>query len=213
MAIHTDVSQVIRLAIIGSLNDNMTVNVLHYYRPDTTPITPAMLSAFITAWQADVQTPYLSGIAAQWTLRQLSARTVTEPSAQAELSLASIPGGVTGSEATANQVAGIISWRTGYAGRRYRGRTFMPAVPEDRLNAGRLSTDLLTLRYLNFANAAMAVTVDAVVHTLCILSDPSGHLPGSPSGGQLPAEAIDVTSYVIRDIPGTIRRRRIGVGS
>jgi hypothetical protein len=213
MPIHTNVDQVVRLAIVGSLNDNMTVNVLHYIRSGITPINSAMLQAFITAWQADCQTPYLSGIAAQWTLRQYSARTVVEPSAQAELSVASIPGGVTGSEATANQVAGIISWRTGYAGRRRRGRTFMPAVPEDRLNAGRLTADLLTLRYLNFANAALQVTVDAVVYQLCILSDPSGHLPGSPSGDQIPAEASDVTSFIIRDVPGTIRRRRIGVGS
>lgn len=53
-------------------------------------------------------------------------------------------GGVIG-EVCPPQAAGLISWRTAQVGRKYRGRTYLPCVPENHQASGLLDSTIQSL--------------------------------------------------------------------
>lgn len=102
----------------------------------------------------------------------------------------------------AHQVAMIMSLRTANAGRSYRGRMFMPACVEGQMTSGIFDAGGVT---------AMQAAMTAVVGVY-------------GSGGTDPdyewvvwsdrlSTYTPITAVIVRNNPGTIRRRRIGVGA
>lgn len=98
--------------------------------------------------------------------------------------------------------AAIVSWRTGYAGRSYRGRSYLPAFCEGAQTQGYLVAGTVTALtgYLDTFLALYGVGGTDTNWQLGIWSDKL-------------AVFTPVTSYLLRSTMGTQRRRRPGVGS
>lgn len=214
----TTVGQVARLAVEGTLNGSQVVNVFHYVKtgnPNPT-LSLADLADLCGQWQFNCQSSYLAFMSNEYTLNRYSARTVLAPVQISEL----VPGtpqpqGASLVDALANQTAAIVTWRTAYAGRRYRGRSYLPGTNDNELVNGRFNAGAIAL-FDTWANEARSfASSDDLTWDLVILSDPDGLLPATmvPGAGQVAPTWDYVISHVSRDIPGTQRRRRIGVGS
>lgn len=218
----TNMGSICRVTFEGTLYSQQMVNVFYFQMYNNfIPSAPSadVMTDFLT-YLTDVDiTRYLACLSNQYTLVKLTARTILEPEIVVEHAYTgTLPTGAVASEATATQVAGIVSWKTNYAGRRYRGRTYLPAVPESMLTLGFLEpaqrTAMDTWADWHRAQAFTGPGSSAWSANLVVLSDPDGVLPSSttPAGKRQPTFDV-VQSYVIRYSPGTQRRRKIGVGS
>lgn len=218
----TDHSSLIRMSVEGTIYGSQVVNVFHFQHYKnlivTTP-TSQDLADFLNYMDTNGRSKYLQPLSHDYTINKYTARTLVEPAIAVELiPLTGTLIGTQPSEGEANQVAGIVTWRTAFAGRRYRGRTYLPAMPESEVNAGVLSPAILgwITTWADWWRAVAWVGEDTQSHSanLCVLSDPDGVLPSptTPPGKRIPTFDI-VNSFVARYIPGTQRRRRVGVGS
>lgn len=109
--------------------------------------------------------------------------------------------GTDGTEEMPHQVAIIASLKTAYAGRSYRGRHFLPATSEDRWDDGLVESVALGQiqgLYSNAVTAYGAGGTDPDYEWIVWSERLNAYNP--------------ITSAVVRAVPGTIRRRRIGVG-
>lgn len=100
-----------------------------------------------------------------------------------------------------HQVAIVVKHKTAYAGRSYRGRHYIPAITESYVSAGLLlAADRNALQtYYDDIVAAVGASgantdIQWVVWSQKLLTYNA------------------VTDTVVRDVPGVIRRRRVGVG-
>lgn len=104
-------------------------------------------------------------------------------------------------EEQVHQVALVVSTKTAYAGRSYRGRNYIPALPEASTTAGL------------FDNA----TVDAIQTYYDDLVAALGASGANPDymwvvwSEKLQAH-FGITDTIVRNVPGVVRRRRVGVG-
>jgi hypothetical protein len=112
-----------------------------------------------------------------------------------------VAGGNAGGDELPHQVAMVVTLKTAYAGRSYRGRVYLPALTEAQFTAG-----LFT--------AACVTAVNSCFTTLL------GHIGSSGTDtdwrlvvwSEKLQTANNVTQVVVRNNPGVIRKRRIGVG-
>ena len=100
-----------------------------------------------------------------------------------------------------HQVAAVVSTKTLYAGRSYRGRNYIPALPETSWTGG-----LLTVADGN----AIQTYYDDLVAALGNSGSNADYMWVVWSE-KLQADN-GIVDTIVRDVPGVIRRRRIGVG-
>lgn len=218
----TNMGSICRVTFEGLLYSQQMVNVFYFQMYNN--FIPSAPDAFVMedflTHMTDVDiTKYLACLSNQYTLTKLTARTILEPEIVVEHTYTgTLPTGAVASEATATQVAGIVSWKTNYAGRRYRGRTYLPAVPESMLTLGFLEptqrTNMSDWAEWHRGQAFTGPASSTWEANLVILSDPDGVLPSNttPAGKRAPTFDV-VQSSIVRFAPGTQRRRKIGVGS
>lgn len=101
----------------------------------------------------------------------------------------------------AHQVAMVVSTKTQYAGRSYRGRNYIPALAETQMTTGLfLNADVDAIQtYYDDLVAALGASGSNADYMWVVWSD------------RLQA-GNGVTDTIVRNIPGVIRRRRVGVG-
>lgn len=102
---------------------------------------------------------------------------------------------------TAHQTALVVSTKTLYAGRSYRGRNYLPAVPAANLPAGlwdNTTVDAIQTYYDDLV-AALGNSGSNADYMWVVWSEKL-----QASNG--------VVDTVVRNVPGVIRRRRVGVG-
>lgn len=111
-----------------------------------------------------------------------------------------IAGQVAGEE-QAHQVAAVVSVKTAYAGRSYRGRNYLPALTESEWSNGLLdsTTGNAIQQYYDDLVAALGASGSNADYMWVVWSKKLQAYNG-------------VTDTIVRDVPGVIRRRRIGVG-
>jgi len=97
------------------------------------------------------------------------------------------------------QAAGLISWRTAQVGRKYRGRTYLPCVPEANQASGLLDNPLQSL-YSTLATGLRSSWPSLVSGQLVVYH-------------RIDGTYTPITSHLIRDYAYTQRRRTRGVGS
>jgi hypothetical protein len=109
--------------------------------------------------------------------------------------------GSVATEETAHQVAVVASVKTAYAGRSYRGRNYIPAISEAGFTAGLVTAALgnAIQTYYDDLVAALGASGANADYMWVVWSEKL-----QASNG--------VTDVIIRDVPGVIRRRRVGVG-
>ena len=110
--------------------------------------------------------------------------------------------GVASGDSLPYTAAGVWSWRTAYAGRSYRGRSYIPEIPEAHQNKGVLSSTLLNA-WTNYANDLLAAYGSG----------------GSSADYELGVWSQKLSTFtifndvLIRSLLGTQRRRRQGTGA
>lgn len=104
-------------------------------------------------------------------------------------------------EEPAHQVAVVVAEKTQYAGRSYRGRHFLPAMSESAWTAGLLDTTVKNAlqTYYDDLVAALGLGGSNADYQWVVWSEKLN-------------VATPVSLAVVRNIPGVIRRRRVGVG-
>lgn len=100
-----------------------------------------------------------------------------------------------------HQVAAVVSTKTAYAGRSYRGRNYIPALPETAYAAGLLDSTVgnALQTYYDDLVAGIGASGSNADYMWVVWSE------------KLQA-ANGITDTIVRDVPGVIRRRRVGVG-
>lgn len=104
-------------------------------------------------------------------------------------------------EETAHQVAAVVSVKTAYAGRSYRGRNYLPAISEASWSQGLLSsaTGNALQTYYDDLVAALGANGSNADYQWVVWSEKL-------------QQGNAVTDTIVRDVPGVVRRRRVGVG-
>lgn len=106
-----------------------------------------------------------------------------------------------GTDETAHQVAIVVSTKTAYAGRSYRGRNYIPAVPEAEMTSGLVdntTVDAIQVYYDDLV-AALGASGSNADYMWVVWSEKLQAYNG-------------ITDTIVRNIPGVVRRRRVGVG-
>lgn len=198
------VGDIYRLSCVwerAASQDN-AVNVFHFRQGDP-PIFDTPAEDLVGAFVEEVELAYSNCVNPGYALTKYTVRQVTGGLEIFEQST-NIPGNV-GSATTqlAAQVAGIVSWRSGLAGRSRRGRTYLPPADELEISSGLWIDDYIT-RESSFVNTMInLMNVSTITHAAWELVIWSTVL----------ALATPVTGVVLPRTPATQRKRRLGVGS
>lgn len=166
------------------------VNVHHLEVYGTTPGDVA------TRWQTDCQTAYLACVSSAVELVDL---TVVDIGTLSAYVLALTGTGTLVGDMCPPQVAGVISWRTTKVGRKYRGRTYMPGVPENHQSGG-VPDATLVAAYGSYAAALRTVWPLPFSGNFVLYHKATNNTDV-------------ITSHIVREILYTQRRRTLGVGT
>ncbi len=109
--------------------------------------------------------------------------------------------GTLGTEEPPHQVAAVVSTKTLFAGRSYRGRHYLPGLTETEFTAGLLEST---------AGNAIQTYYDDLVAALGNSGSNADYMWVVWSSKLQAANGI--VDVIVRDVPGVIRRRRVGVG-
>jgi hypothetical protein len=204
------VGSLYRLAVIGvgGVGQEL-VNVMHY-RQLTPKVTPLDTQDLAEVWAQNMTDFFAATFAESNGITRLEVRGVTDPTEGYDYSYpALVPGTRVSAQILPPQSAAVITWTTGLVGRRYRGRNYMWYTVEDDQNQGTFSADYRTALDA-YASAALVLegAPDFASFDLCVYSKPNPDLD-PPWGGAI----TPVTSYIVRNLVYTQRRRRVGVGS
>lgn len=194
----------LRVAVEYRLNGQLVVNV--YYLETEVAVTSvnlaALASIFVDWWTTNMRQNFTTSMA-------LERIVVTDVSVANGLQEAqSVAPVIPGTAATApapNSVAVVVSHRTGYSGRSFRGRTYLAGfsaseVADNYISAAlaaNIVSDMLSLRSALFLAG----------HKLSVASFRANGVPRSV------AVLTNVTSFVINTRIDTQRRRLPGVGT
>jgi hypothetical protein len=210
-----------RLAIEGRVSENLFVNVFNFIKTSNTGLVLADMDLLIDSFINGPMTAYRALRFTGFTIQRLVARNVRS----GELALAAertvnLAGTGFGNDATAYQVAAVISWRSGIPGRRFRGRNYHGPLSEDLVANGSLSAEAIT-RCNTFVTSMLTNYIEGIgtsAFTMGVISDPSKtltatplHMPGSPDY-QSPL-FCSTTIGKVDPVVGIIRKRRKGSGS
>jgi len=122
------VSDILELNIVTAHTNQIALQALHY-RVMTVAGTGRTLQAMASSIDALLHINFKNIIANPVTYRGVSLTNLTAPRSQPAISTANAGVGTGGASLAPTQVRGLISWYSNLAGRRYRGRTYLPFPP------------------------------------------------------------------------------------
>lgn len=198
-----------RLAIQSNFTGvDQIVNVFHYRQTADGGAEPNKALACILAWGVTAEASYLDLLSARITLELFQAKGVDGSTEEAELGVTLNGTGGSGDIVPLTS-SPIISWRTGQAGRRKRGRSYLPPAEEANQDAGNLTSGAIT-ELEAFAAAALLVDTGEGDEFELVIFSPENLTASPPRSGTI---ITPVTAAIVRSNMGTQRRRRQGVGS
>lgn len=189
----------------GTLDGQQILNNLYFEISGggITPTNIAALALAVRTWYTDTLTLQLSEYFQ--TLRVVATDLTTQNGVQAE-SADTQAGAVTG-EAVSNNVAAVVSFRTGIGGRSYRGRNYVAGMPgsvvTQNLISGTFSTNLLTAY-----GALIGAGTFLAGWQWCVVSRYANNLP-RVAGVASPVTNVLMVSQYVR----SMRTRNVGIGS
>lgn len=136
MATDLNINDHLRVSFWSVLGGQAAVTDL-YFVVTSVGVPPATDQDAATQFNTSYATLYKDLLSANATYRGVQAQIVNRtpmPAAVDDVSLAGV--GLDGTPVAPGQVRGLISWRTPFAGRKYRGRSYMPWVATPRIAAG-----------------------------------------------------------------------------
>jgi len=207
------IGDVYRIAYVGTWNGQQVVNVFHFkMKSNVEPVSTAatyLTTALYSLYKTKVQNTLT------WNLVQ--GRKLTIPLQGLDYNL---PTPQVGSNAVASQPmthAVVVSLRTQYAGRRYRGRLYLPGLNSTYISNGNIATtdrnaiqtyfdDMVAAVGSTGSNADLQWGVWSRV--VGEVKNASGHVTSYDYNGFTP-----ITSTIVRTILGSMRTRAIGRGT
>lgn len=195
------IGDIFRLSVIcGNAADGSEYINVHHYQQQTADIGSEPGSDLADAWEATIPalyTPLMSNITA---LTRLEVRQVGVPTYVYERTLSGYVGG-NADNLLPPTTAPLISWRTGLAGRSYRGRTYMFPTTEVHNDRGLVLTTYST-SWEDWADAMISIG-DGVTTPQYFL------------GIYSPTLTVfnRVITYLLRPVFARQKNRQIGEGS
>lgn len=193
------VGDVWRMSLIGSHSGTELGVMTMHIRMKTSNGTFAGAAAYLKTNLLDLLKTQ-QGTAWRWD--EIRGLTVNTSPPMADLYNTGFP--LTGQAATElvpYQVAIVVSTKTAYAGRSYRGRNYIPGMTEASFTAGLVTsaTGNSIQTYYDDLVAALGASGANVDYMWVVWSEKLQSYNG-------------ITDTIVRDVPGVIRRRRVGVG-
>lgn len=121
---------IVQLVVQGEIEGQQTNNVLHYKVMESAG-AGATMTEFFTAWAAINQADWLDAVSAEWEMISLRGQVVLPVKLDPviELTAGATVGTIAG-DSLPSMNAAVLSWRTGIASRKKRGRTYIAGIPE-----------------------------------------------------------------------------------
>jgi len=185
--------------------DSQTVENVYHVRKDT-PWSSSELDSLLTLFSNWMVVYFLDNVSNQLTFNNLEAKDLTTSSGfVANLPIIPPVTGNIDAEPMPNEVSICLSARTGRAGRSFRGRTFVPAIPRTVVALNVITTgyatDLLT------AQNQLSTELNAEGWALVVVSRVQGGVTLAT------AETTAVTEYILVDRGvDSMKSRKPGVG-
>lgn len=202
----TPVNNVYRVKMVGSIEGQLTINVLYYTDQNgvatANPTHQSNLFAALSLANG-VNAKYAACMSSDWTFTQVVIDCPTSPSLAPYLVVGGTAGtGPSGHEPT--EVAFPLIKYTAVKGQCGRGRISFPAVPTTWVTASKVSN---TTAHTAFGNIAIAVIAGGGDTFTPVLYSRNGSR-AFPGAGVAPLIGV----YSLNSLLGTVRRRKIGRG-
>ena len=202
-----------RIAYIGTWNGQQVVNVFHFKMKSNADPVPTAANYLTTALFSLYKTKCQNTLT--WNLVQ--GRSLTVPQTGLDYNLGTPQVGTQVSTAQPMTHAVVVSLRTQYAGRRYRGRIYLPGLINTSITSGNVVTaDRNAIQvYFDDMVAAVGATGSNADLQWGVWSRVNGEVRAS--NGQIiqynNSGFTPITSTIVRTILGSMRTRMIGKGS
>lgn len=197
------IGDVLSLAVVASDSSetNLVVTTYHF-RQASSLVLDFPWDDLAGRYVSDALPLYQGLFGANLAVRVVQVRTLVAPITGADFTVTTGTGTRTGSDYLPRQVACVVSWRTAFLGRPYRGRVYLPPMLEADQNDG-----FLTVGYQDdaaeYAQSLLdmnSATIGSAAWELVVHSDTHGF-------------DTPVTSFQVRSLLGGQNRRRQGRGA
>lgn len=199
------VPDVALITIEGRVDGQLTINDL-YFAVSGSGIDPVNLATITNAvgdWAANTLLPLLSN---QWTLVRARGVDLTVETGPAYERAYGLPGEVSG-EAVPNNVAACVSFRTASRGRSFRGRNYVPGIPNAEVTLNTISNTLINNLVDGYQQLAGAGTFQAGWEWVVVSRKTGGNV--RPEGIPSPIITVVMTTPYVR----SMRSREVGHGA
>jgi hypothetical protein len=204
------VANVAHITLEGVVDRQQTINDL-YFEVSGGGITPTNLLNITSAaaiWFQIQLSPFLSD---NWAALRARGRDLTSAGSFIAEANASAPGGVA-NEAAPNNVAACIKLASAVAGRSFRGRNYVPAVPNSEITLNTMSPSFIS-NVENAYNQLVGPGVFLAGWQLVVVSRFTGGSPGVPSVPRVSGVVTPVTLAVfVNPFVKSMRSREVGHG-
>lgn len=124
----------------GIINTKLMENVFHFKMLSSADPASTIGAFLVTSWIDSVEA-YQSN---NFTWNQIALYNLTVPPTGSEYATGLPSTGVVNSPMSDLRSSCVFSWRTALLGRSYRGRTYLPGVPQELINEGQFTTGTVT---------------------------------------------------------------------
>lgn len=196
----------VKVTLQGRTDGQVTINTL-WFTKSGGAVTPSDVNAVATAvgnWYAGTVAPLLAD---SWSAEIVQAQDMSVGfGAVAQFSLGPTPGGVA-TEQSPNNVACCVSLRTGSAGRGFRGRNYVPAIPNAAIDINTLDPTFIASIITAYNDLLPGGAVDLGGFTLSVVSHYLNNVLRG-AGLSTPVTSVVLTVPYVR----SMRTREVGKG-
>lgn len=210
-------ASVVRFAIESTCPSGAHVNVYHFVKDGESPFTADDMESLAEDWlnTGPVGALYLAMFPPAFQIQNIRMQNVLGVEREGfEYGSGDNGTRTVSGDPLPGQLSVVASWRTGYVGPRFRGRSYYGVLYEGDQNTGVTNStyDTIVQTYLNATISNYGLN-GSRGYIQVILSDPDHILPSNstPAGSDIPI-AAGITSYNYSNMIYTQRRRRITAG-
>jgi len=189
----------------GNIDNQLTINNFGFAISGggITPTNLAAITSELAGWAMVSLAPQLNEA---WTFQRCVGVDLSAVNGAVAVAGIATPGGVAG-EAAPNNVAACVSLRTGFSGRSYRGRHFLPAIPNAAITLNTLDSTFMTNIQTIYADVIGPGSFLPGWEFVVISRQTGGVL--RPTGTYSPVVSAGFTTPYVR----SMRSREIGHGA
>jgi hypothetical protein len=190
----------------------VALNVLHFQQAPVAPVDQARADAIDTL----VKTAFTSSalglsICDDYGIHSVSTRDMQSNTNLAFIGAGAVQPGLSTSDCLPPQISLVVTLSTGFRGRSYRGRVYVPFMTEaaNSQDGSCNQTDAdQAIAWLQAIRDNMSAQQQSTMAVLSRFTTPPGSPPGTPAIERNPPILTEVASIGVRDLRWDIQRRR-----